>query len=436
MEFTLADVEKYQLGWLSNGQKEKWVQFANEALAASEAETEELKKEEAILAANTKLSSTVPSTALMFAETEIKFQFAKDENDEDVAQLDMIGYSGGIIKDHWWWGDLAIDLEGMQFKAKKFPILENHDTDRKLAFTGKPIVNEKGIIADPKTTVLLDNEYSNEFIKNSKAGFPYQSSIYVVPLSVERLEKDATAEVNGFTMKGPGTVFRKAEFKEMSACVFGWDGNTAATAFNQTISAKTKFVASKEIDGQVSDNDLNINKNNNNTNLEDDIMDLAQLKKDHPDLYEQIVEEGKTAAETSFSSKEKELKDEMTGMQEKIATFEKNEIIRSENEMKTTAQSLFVAKLSKSEIPEHLHEKVMPHVQYSKFVEDGKLNIETFGKAIDDEIASWIEAGVSSSVMGSSFSKESEEDILARTTKLEKAIDDDVDSLLSVVQTG
>lgn len=435
MKFSLTDVAEYQLGWLSNAQQKKWVQFANEAYEVSEAKTEELKIEEAVSAANTKLSSSVPTTALMFANEEIKLQVGKDEKDNEVAQLDMVGYSGGIIKDHFWWGDLAIDLEGVQFKANKFPILENHDTDRKLAFTGKPLVTEKGIIADPKTTVFLDNEYSNEFIKNSKTGFPYQSSIYVVPLSIERLEKDASVEVNGFTMKGPGTVFRKAEFKEMSACVFGWDDNTSATAFTQELSAETMFV-SKNIDSQVPDNNLSVDKINNNTNLEDTTMDLAKLKKDYPDLYTQIVEEGKKAAETSFSSEKKELKDEIADMQKKISTFEKNEIIRSEKEMRTFAQSLFAAKLAKSDIPEHLHEKVMPHVQYSKFVENGKLNTETFEKAIDDEIASWVEAGVSSSVMGSSFSKESEEEILARATKLEKAIDDDVDSLLSIVQAG
>ncbi len=433
--FTIDDVEKYQLGWLSKGQKEQWLKFANEAFVASEAETDDLKKEEAILSANTKLSSTVPTTALMFIANKATLTFEKSEEEEEKLKLDMVGYSGGVIKDHWWWGDLVIDLGGVQFNSDKLPILENHNTDRKLAFTGKPIIDKDGIKVDSETTVFLDNEYSNEFIKNSKAGFPYQSSIYVEPLSIERLEKDAEVEVNGFTMKGPGTVFRKTELKEISACVFGWDSNTTAAAFSQTLSAETKFVASNNSSGQVPDNDLNTKKNKNNINLEDDTMDLAQLKKDHPDLYAQVMEEGKTAAETSFSSKEQEMKDEIATMQAKISSFEKNEIIRSEKEMQNEAKSLFASKLAESDIPEHLHEKVMPHVQYTKFVEEGKFDKEAFSTAVDAEIKSWIDAGITSSVMGSSFSKEPEADIIARKEKLEQEIDADVDTLLSIVQT-
>jgi hypothetical protein len=434
-EFTLEDVTIYQIGWLSDGQKKQWVKFANEAIKISEATTNELKKEEAILVANTKLSSTVPSTALMFSEHEINVKFTKKEDDSDDIKLDMVGYSGGIIKDHWWWGDLAIDLEGLTFTAKKFPILENHDTARKLAFTGKPIVSEKGVVADQNTTVFLDNEYSNEFIKNSKAGFPYQSSLYVVPLSIERLEKDAEVEVNGFTMKGPGTVFRKAEFKEMSACVFGWDNNTKASAFTQALPVETSFVFSKKIGDQVSDNDLK-NQENSNINLEDTIMDLVKFKADHPELYAEVLDEGKKAAETTFGSKEKELKDEIVVMQTKITTFEKKEVIRTEKELRVDANSLFVSKLVKSDIPEHLHSKVMPHVQYSKFVTEDKLDIEAFTKAIDAEIESWVEAGISSSIMGSSFSTESETEVIEKEQKLEQEIDASVDSLLSVVQVS
>ena len=60
-----------------------------------------------------------------------------DGDGEKKPQLDMLAYSGGIIKGHWYWGDLAIDLSGMSFPKKKFPILEDHMTDKKIGFAKK-----------------------------------------------------------------------------------------------------------------------------------------------------------------------------------------------------------------------------------------------------------------------------------------------------------
>ena len=60
----------------------------------------------------------VPSTALSFSDvSSVKFKFLS--NDEDEASDDasvksgtvnILGYSGGIIRDHWWWGNLVLDL--------------------------------------------------------------------------------------------------------------------------------------------------------------------------------------------------------------------------------------------------------------------------------------------------------------------------------------
>ena len=69
-------------------------------------------------------SQTVPKGALHFRDENC---FAKVDKDKE--QLDMVIYSGGLIKGHWYWDNLAIDLSGMSFPKKKYPILENHNTD-------------------------------------------------------------------------------------------------------------------------------------------------------------------------------------------------------------------------------------------------------------------------------------------------------------------
>ena len=307
-KFILEDIEKLGLS-LDTAQKATWIDVANACFSFLQGQgiDESICEEKAILKASSLFSEqvAVPAMALMFSDKEVKLKFLKNEGEKDIAQLDMVGYSGGIIKNHWWWDDLAIDLEGVSFVADKFPILENHDTNKKVAFTGKLIVDDRGISADPATTVFMENESANEFISNSTKGFPYQSSIYVQPTVIERIEKDAEVEVNGFMLKGPGTVFRKCEFKEMSVCVFGWDSNTNATAFNKEINIPVSRSISKKFSEQVSDDDQSSHKDSNDNFMEEKIMDKAQLKKDHPELYSEIFGEGEAAgkgtAEEAFN---------------------------------------------------------------------------------------------------------------------------------------
>lgn len=149
-------------------------------------------------------------------------------------RLDMVIYSGALIRDHWHWGNLSIDLEGMSFPKKKYPILENHRTDRKIGFSGKPSINGN-LKLNPDTVTFLDTEASLEFRKLSKEGFPYESSMYAKPTVIERVEEGAAVEVNRMTVKGPATVWRKSVFKEASVCVFGWDSRTEASAFSKDI---------------------------------------------------------------------------------------------------------------------------------------------------------------------------------------------------------
>lgn len=145
-------------------------------------------------------------------------------------RIEMLAYSGGIIKNHWYWNDLAIDLKGIQFNMTKYPILEDHKSDRKIGFCETPQIKGNALHI---TGQLVDTEAADEFRKNSLAGFPYQSSIFAAPSKVEKLGDGATATVNGFTVTGPANIWRECEFREASICVFGWDRNTQASAFNR-----------------------------------------------------------------------------------------------------------------------------------------------------------------------------------------------------------
>jgi hypothetical protein len=78
---------------------------------------------------------------------------------------------------------------------------------------------------------FLPNEKAQGLKNDMKAGMPMEASLYIPPMIIEQVMKGQNAQVNGFTLEGPGTVFRKSQIKEVSICVFGADNNTISKVF-------------------------------------------------------------------------------------------------------------------------------------------------------------------------------------------------------------
>lgn len=175
----------------------------------------------------------VPKKALSLSSPDATIKFFRDDNGGAVAErLDMVAYSGNVINDHFWWGNLAIDLDGIVFEREKYPILEGHWVESRIAFTGVPIIDDSGLRINPDTTVFLDTDESKRFRNQAAAGFPFQSSIYAIPTKVEEIPLGETTEVNGYSLAGPATVWRNCIFQEASVCVFGWDRKTHSSVMS------------------------------------------------------------------------------------------------------------------------------------------------------------------------------------------------------------
>lgn len=324
----------------------------------------------------------VPRQALNFTD-EAVINLSGEKKGERGAE--MLVYSGKKL-DHWYWGELIIDTLGVQFSGSKYPILESHNTDRKIGFASKVETDTKIFFPDIK---LLDNAHANEFYDNASQGFPYQASISIRPTLVERVEKGEKVEVNGMKLSGPLTVFRKSNFREGSVCVFGVDSKTSSTVFSDDDMADIQYdviTFSEE------------NKNDS-TYQEESIMDLKELKEKHANLVSELTAEIKASfsAEveakdkeiTSLSSQVEKLSTQKGESEKRIADLEKKEALRTEKEIELSAISLFDTKLSQSKLPDRLHEKVKKHVAYNDFVKEGVLDREEFSKAVDAEIADW-----------------------------------------------
>lgn len=315
-----------------------------------------------------------------------KVMFSDDGNGGKKPSLEMLAYSGGIIKDHWWWGDLAIDLQGMKFPKKTFPLLEDHRTDRKLGVIKKLSIEGNQLTVEEAD--LLDNADSLKFQSDSSQGFPFEASIYAQPTQIQRLMKDEVAEVNGYQMKGPGTIWRKSTFKEASVCTFGYDPNTKSKAMSEQDMFELTYTEDS--------------KPEESTN-EEGIMKFTEYKEKHPEEFAKLSAEITASIETKFAEDKAaletklaeaqatnvKLSEDVTSGEKRLLALEKAEAIRVEQGIQFSADKAFTDKFAASGLPARLGDKIRKLVDHEQFVADGKLDIEAFKAAVDAELTDW-----------------------------------------------
>ena len=133
------------------------------------------------------------------------------------------------------------------------------------------------------------------------------------------------------------------------------------------------------------------------------VVSAESLRESNPEIYEEILEKGAAAASNANDSiiktkdeKIASLEKDLTISQEtnsnlatRVGALEKNETIREENDIASTAKILVDTKLSASAIPVRLHDKVAAMNGHEKFVTDGRLDVEAFSDSVDAEIKDW-----------------------------------------------
>ena len=348
----------------------------------------------------------LPKGALRFVDTGHGICAFAEKNEGKQPRLNMTAYSGKVIKGHWYWGDLVFSLDGIKMAAPKIPILEEHYTDNRIGFTSKLIKsNEEGLRVDPDKTKFLENEHAEKFIDESSQGFPFQSSVYIRPIDIQRLGPKESMEVNGFTFKGPGTVFLKSEIKEVSVCVFGWDSKTQSSAFSRKETEEVQYFS------RGGDAELEIEENQEPESREEvtDNMDLNEFKEKYPELAEQFkveilaeAQETFKQREDAFSEKFKEMQDQIGKLSDRLAESDKEITLSRQEANQEKADRIYAEMLGESNIPERFHEKIKNMVRFNKFVDEksNALDVEKFNEALSAEIEDWEKRGATNEVMG------------------------------------
>ena len=197
---------------------------------------------------------------------------SKEDTTEGNGTFHIIAYSGGIIQNHWFWGNVIFDLQGLKFAKSRTPILQEHLTDLRIGFTIDQVITDKVAVQGE----FLSNDKAQAARKDIVEGFPMQASMFMPPILVENVKSDETIEVNGLKFKGPGTIFRKALIREISICVLGADAKTKAAVYSE--------MENKEIAFMIKENQIM---------AKDDEMTVATFAEQWPDLYGEIFSTGK-----------------------------------------------------------------------------------------------------------------------------------------------
>jgi len=432
MPWTVKDVDSKKKG-LTPAQKKKWVSTANGVLKDCQKKGGKDCEGKAIRIANSKFERndmktlTLPKGALRLVDVGCHAEFLMGEK-EDTPKLKMKVYSGGVIEGHWYWDRLAIDLKGVKFDRTKYPILEQHMTSRKIGYSGKPTI-DGAITLNPDNVVFVDTEASQEFQKVAEQGFPFQASLYAVPSVIERVEEGEKVQVNGFIFKGPGHVWRKCLYQESSVCVFGWDKQTESSVFS-----KEETEINAEMIALDNEQSLAESKNLPEKGGEEK-MDIKKLTEEHPDLVKEIQKEVEDRLKAKFAKEKKVLTEDFESKLEekgdRILTLEKKDDLRTEKERIAFEDKIWTEKLVKSDVGEHLFDKIKRHVSISKYVKDDIVDEEAFGKAVDDEIKDWESRGAKSTVLGTgSVNKEDAESGLSEDEA--KGVKKETDDLLAL----
>lgn len=167
----------------------------------------------------------------------------------ELRKFSGIAYSGEMLANHWWWGNVIFDLDSMTVPDRLGMLLDHRSDNRAGVATSHTISYEKGL---ELSGTLTRNEHGQAVASDSDDGFPWQMSVHIVPKRIEEIEQGSVV-VNGKTYQAPITIFRDSTIRETSFCSLGQDSQTNARAFSLRNTNQTNAKAFSKGDNQEGD---------------------------------------------------------------------------------------------------------------------------------------------------------------------------------------
>ncbi|MFO0784703.1 MAG: Mu-like prophage major head subunit gpT family protein [Phycisphaerales bacterium] len=141
-------------------------------------------------------------------------------------KISVVAYTGRIMRVPGW-GDIAIDLAGLE-AGGQVPLLADHDaTVGSVVGHGEPAVANGRLMVSG--VVSGAGEPARHVVEMARGGFQFQASVGVAPTEHERVKPNQSVEINGRSLSSPGgfTLVRKGRLREVSITPLGADAETS-----------------------------------------------------------------------------------------------------------------------------------------------------------------------------------------------------------------
>lgn len=130
-----------------------------------------------------------------------------------------VAYSGGVIPNYGYYGDVALDLDGAQIANDgNVALLYSHNREQVIGKANISLLN--GQIVVNEAVVSTDTDEGKRIAAVRGVGFEWKYSVGVSAKSFEQFGKKTTVEINGQTLELDG-IMRGVEIFELSLV---WEG--------------------------------------------------------------------------------------------------------------------------------------------------------------------------------------------------------------------
>lgn len=170
---------------------------------------------------------------LFKVQTEAKINLAEDKTKDGLYRVNILGYSGASVNlnDYGIEYPVVYKLSGIQLNKENIPYLLNHSSFHPLGHTEK-VMNGTNLRA------LAVHSYPSQESKNVAGGIengmPYEASMGLeIDVDSVTTHMEGAIEVNGRTFNAPIHVVHNATLVELSATLFGRDGDTSVTKLSK-----------------------------------------------------------------------------------------------------------------------------------------------------------------------------------------------------------
>lgn len=188
---------------------------------------------------------SVPAAAMRLAVAPL--ELGDNGEDSKSAPFRMVARTGDAL-DHWFFGKVVHDLDGMQLHKSRLPIDYVHDEGEVIGYANHFDVESGDLVVSGALTPYRENDRAAEVKYKADQGVPYEASInFAGPMVIEEVRDGKQVEVNGREFTGPLSVIREWSLRGVAVCPYGYDMNTE-TALSENNKTHRVTIMSADIE--------------------------------------------------------------------------------------------------------------------------------------------------------------------------------------------